>query len=98
MPCLKVIIAYRFTCGERKICRNIKKSQNIMKVVVGVYKLPNRNDIEFLNRIGAILDCYSEKYDNVTIIGYFSITTENTQFYQKTNVFSQITPAKLILY
>ena len=25
---------YRFTCGERKICRIIKKSQNIMKVVV----------------------------------------------------------------
>ena len=26
--------AHRFTCGERKVCQNIKKSQNIMKVVV----------------------------------------------------------------
>ena len=39
---------------------------------------PNQNDIKFLNRIGAILDYYSPKYDNVTIIGNFNITTENT--------------------
>ena len=25
----------RFTCGERKICSTIKKSQNIMNVIVG---------------------------------------------------------------
>ena len=34
---------HRFTCGERKICLNIKKSQNIMKVVVGkIFKSPKR--------------------------------------------------------
>ena len=26
--------AHRFTGGERKICKNIKKSQNIMKMIV----------------------------------------------------------------
>ena len=31
VPCLKVIIAHCFTCGEKKIWENIKKSQNIMK-------------------------------------------------------------------
>ena len=45
---------------------------------LGVYKPPNQNDIEFLNRIGANLDYYFQKYDNVTIIGDFNITTENT--------------------
>ena len=33
---LSVIIAHHFTCSEKKICYNIKESQNIMKVVVGV--------------------------------------------------------------
>ena len=47
-------------------------------LLLGVYKPPNQNDTEFLNRIGAILDYYFQKYDNVTIIGDFNITTENT--------------------
>ena len=72
---------------------------NRKSLFLGVYKPPNQNDIEFLNRIGAILDYYSQKYDNVTIIGDFNITTENTsskydpsiqskQFDQRTNMFS----------
>ena len=44
-----------------------------------VYKPPNQNDIEFLNRIGVITDYYSQKH-NVTIIGDFNITTENTHY------------------
>ena len=47
-------------------------------LLLGVYKPLNQNDIEFLNRIGAILDYFSQKYDNVTIIVDFNITTENT--------------------
>ena len=39
---------------------------------------PNQNGIEFLNRIRAILDYYSQKYDNVTIIGDLKITSEIT--------------------
>ena len=31
---VKVIIAHLFTCGEKKIWQNIKKFQNIMKLVV----------------------------------------------------------------
>ena len=27
-------MAHRFTCGEKKICLNIKMSQNIMKMIV----------------------------------------------------------------
>ena len=30
-------IAHRFTCGERKIWKNIQKSQNIMKMIVSLY-------------------------------------------------------------
>ena len=44
----------------------------------GVYKPPNQNDTEFLNKCGAILDYHSQKYDNVTIIEDFDITTKNT--------------------
>ena len=28
---------HRFTCGEKKSWQNIKKSQNIMKMIVGPY-------------------------------------------------------------
>ena len=57
----------------------IEVYQNSRKwLFLGVYKPPNQNDIEFLNRIESILDYYSQKYENVTIIGDFNITTENT--------------------
>ena len=45
---------------------------------LGVYKPPNQNHIEFLNRIRAILDYYSQKYNNFTILGDFNIPIENT--------------------
>ena len=32
--CLLLTITLRFTCGERKICSNIKKSQRIMSTIV----------------------------------------------------------------
>ena len=32
---LLLIITLRFSCGERKICSTIKKSQNIMNEIVG---------------------------------------------------------------
>ena len=31
--------AHHFTCGERKIWQSIKKSQNIMKMIVGKKKV-----------------------------------------------------------
>ena len=34
ISCLLLIIMIRFTCGERKIWQNIKKSQNIMTKIV----------------------------------------------------------------
>ena len=34
IPCLVPIIALRFTCGARKICNNIIKSQNMKMIVV----------------------------------------------------------------
>ena len=34
IPCLYVIVTYRFTCGERKIWWNIRKSQNVMKMIL----------------------------------------------------------------
>ena len=34
-PCLLLIMALRFTCGERKSWWNIKKSDNIISMIVG---------------------------------------------------------------
>ena len=34
MHCLLLIIELDFTCGEMKLCYNIKKSQNIMKMII----------------------------------------------------------------
>ena len=77
---------------------------------LGVYKPPNQNDIEFLNRIGANLHYYFQKNDNVTIIGDFNITNENThlqsmmQAYNLNNLIKEPTyfqsnnPSQIILY
>ena len=53
---------------------------NRILLFLGVYKPPNENDIEFLNRIMKSLDYYSQKTPNVIIIGDFNITTENTHY------------------
>ena len=34
IPCLLQIITFRFTYGERKMCSTIKKSKNIMNIIV----------------------------------------------------------------
>ena len=36
IPCLLLIIKLRLTCGETKIWSDIKKSQNIMNMIVGL--------------------------------------------------------------
>ena len=35
------MIALRFTCRKRKIWENIKKSQNMMKMIVGIQRTKN---------------------------------------------------------
>ena len=34
-----IIITYVFTCGERKFGNKVKKYQNILKIIVGLYRL-----------------------------------------------------------
>ena len=36
-PCLLLIITFRFTCGERNIWSNIRKSQNVITTIVDYY-------------------------------------------------------------
>ena len=55
---------------------------------LGVYKLPNQKDVDFLDSIDAILDYYSENYENVTIVGDFYITTENTHLQSITQAYN----------
>ena len=55
---------------------------------LGVYKPPNQNDIEFLNRIGAIPDFSFQKYNNVPIVGDFSNSPENTNLQSMMQAFN----------
>ena len=48
----------------------------------------NQNDIEILNRIGAILDYYSQKFDNFMIAEDFNITPENTHLQSMIQVYN----------
>ena len=79
--------------NEREPCRLLQGHPNFSNLKInvleiyqnnskwlflGVYKPPNQNDIKFLNRTGAILEYYPRKYDNITIIGDFNISTETT--------------------
>ena len=47
------MIAHRFTCGERKILSNIEKSQDIMKVIVGL--IPEKSSEIPLRQAGSLL-------------------------------------------
>ena len=53
------IITFRFTCGERKICSTIKKSQNIMDIIVWDKKLSVEHTSVNSKRISKILKCSS---------------------------------------
>ena len=44
---------------------------------IGIYKLPSQSDNEFTNRLNLIIDYYSPKYENLVLIGYFNLSTEN---------------------
>ena len=44
---------------------------------IGIYKLPSQSDNEFTNRWNLIIDYYSPKYENLILIGYFNLSTEN---------------------
>ena len=58
IPCLLVIITLRFTCGEKKNWQSIKKSQNVMSMIV-----PTQNNQYFLIFISDMLDYYSNQYE-----------------------------------
>ena len=65
MPCLQVIIAHCFPCGDRKICENIKKSRNIMKMIAAtllvIFIFMECYVIKFLlpNYLKAVLGAFS---------------------------------------
>ena len=85
------------------VCRLFQEHANISKLetlvlevnqanrkllFLGVYKLPNQKDVDFLDSIDGILDYYSENYENVTIVGDFYITTENTHLQSITQAYN----------
>ena len=47
---------------------------------IGIYKPPSQSDNEFTNRLSLIIDYYSPKYENLILIGFFNLSTENQHF------------------
>ena len=77
MPCKLLQGHPNFSNLEILVLEIYQNNRNWL--LLGLYKSSNQNDIKFLNRIAAaILDYYSQKYDNNTVIGDFNIATENT--------------------
>ena len=44
-------MAHRFTCGEKKIWKNMEKSQSIMKLIVGLIEKTTPNYNVFIDEI-----------------------------------------------
>ena len=47
-------------------------------LLLGCYKPPTQNDLEFIASITKIVDFYLQKFENLFIIGDLNMTTENT--------------------
>ena len=47
-------------------------------LLLGIYKPPSQNDIEFLNRISLIIDYYIRTYENILAIGDFNISVDKS--------------------
>ena len=47
-------------------------------LLLGIYKPPSQNDIEFLNRISLIIDYYIRTYENILAIGDFNISIDKS--------------------
>ena len=56
----------------------IKIHQNKRRwLFIGIDKPPSQSDKEFANRLSLIIDYYLPKYQNLILIGYFNLSTEN---------------------
>ena len=47
-------------------------------LLLGIYKPPSQNDIEFLNRTFLIIDYYLRTYENILAIGDFNLSLDNS--------------------
>ena len=47
-------------------------------LLLGIYKPPSQNVIEFLNRISLIIDNYLQIYENILAIGDFNLSVNNS--------------------
>ena len=47
-------------------------------LLLGIYKPPSQNVIEFLNRISLIIDYYLQTYENILAIGDFNLSVDNS--------------------
>ena len=48
-------------------------------LLLGIYKPPSQNNVEFLNRISLIIDYYLQTCENILAIGDFNLSIDNSQ-------------------
>ena len=61
-------------------------------LLLGIYKPPSQNDIEFLNRTSSVIDYYLRMYENILAIGDFKLSVNNRDLeaFMKTYDFSSL--------
>ena len=47
-------------------------------LLIGIYKPPSQNVIEFLNRMSLVIDHYLQTYENILAIGDFNLSVDNS--------------------
>ena len=57
-------------------------------VVIGIYKSPNINKVAFINQLTSCLGNISCKYENIILMGDFTMTPENQNMQQLLQTFS----------
>ena len=80
-------VEYNSVSNIESICLeiNIKKRQWL---VIGVYKHSSYSEVAFIKSLFSCLTNATKEFENIVLLGDFSITPENTKMEQLLNTFS----------
>ena len=80
-------MAHRFTCGESKVWWNIKKSQNIMQLIVNKTKTANSSKIKLITftctglSSKKVYESTKEKRDGISNWSHLNLRRHNFDFH-----------------
>ena len=85
-------MAHRFTCGESKVWWNIKKSQNIMQLIVDKTKTANSSKIKLITftctglSSKKVYESTKEKRDGISNWSHLNLRRHNFDFHLSNTV------------